>query len=128
VDALDGQPGPRHHLLGWDGADNEERIALLLRALEGVTDRGCRYKAVVIVAFPDGSEIRAEGQCEGVIAREPSGAGGFGYDPVFYLPERGQTMAEIPAGQKNRISHRARALRAIAAELKSRLPSQREAD
>jgi XTP/dITP diphosphohydrolase len=67
----------------------------------------------VAVAWPEGDVHTAEGRCEGVIGFEPRGTHGFGYDPVFYLPDRGQTMAELPPAVKNRISHRARAAQAV---------------
>jgi XTP/dITP diphosphohydrolase len=113
VDALGGEPGPLHHEKGWDGGDNDERIRILLRALEGQTDRRARFRAVIVVAFPDGRELVAEGDCEGEITRAPEGSGGFGYDPVFYLPELGCTMAELAPSAKNRVSHRARAAERI---------------
>jgi XTP/dITP diphosphohydrolase len=115
VDALGGEPGPLHHVRGWDGRDNEERIAILLRALAGVPPerRTARFRAVIVVAHPDGRIIDAEGACEGVIAPEPRGEGGFGYDPVFLLPELGLTMAELSPEEKNRHSHRAAAVRGL---------------
>jgi XTP/dITP diphosphohydrolase len=113
VDALGGEPGALHHERGWDGADNDERIAILLRAMEGHSDRRARFRAVIVVAFADGREIVAEGACEGEITLAPSGSGGFGYDPVFYLPDLGRTMAELTAAEKNRVSHRARAAERI---------------
>jgi XTP/dITP diphosphohydrolase len=117
VEALDGQPGPLHHILGWDGADSDERIAILLQRLRGVSDRAARYRAVVVVAFPDGSEIEGEGSCAGVIIDEPRGEGGFGYDPVFFLPQQGRTMAQLSFEEKNEISHRARAVASLAPRL-----------
>jgi XTP/dITP diphosphohydrolase len=117
VDALGGEPGPLHHRLGWDGADNDERIAILLRRLDGVRERAARFRAVIVVAFPDGREVVAEGTCEGTIAAVPSGSAGFGYDPVFFLPERGLTMAQLQPAEKNRTSHRARAVEALKTRL-----------
>ena len=120
VDALAGEPGPRHHVLGWDGQDNDERIRILLDALKDVPEgrRTARFRVVIVVAFPDGRTVQAEGQCEGVIARAPRGEAGFGYDPVFYLPALGRTMAELRAAEKNRLSHRARAAAAICPQLR----------
>jgi XTP/dITP diphosphohydrolase len=113
VDALDGAPGLRsaRYTLGSDAV----RYRALLRALDGVPEkrRGARFRCVAALALPDGREFITEGVCEGVIALAPKGEGGFGYDPVFYLPERGCMMAELPAEEKNRISHRARAAQAI---------------
>lgn len=111
VDALKGEPGALHHLHGWDGADQDERIAILLAALKDVPEgrRAARFRAVIVVATPEGGRLEAEGACEGVIAFASAGTGGFGYDPVFYLPERGKMMAELTASEKNLISHRGRA-------------------
>jgi XTP/dITP diphosphohydrolase len=109
VDALDGQPGPLHHRLGWDGAGQADRIRILLEALKHVPPgrRPARFRAAICVALPDGSLLEEEGTCEGVVAGAPTGSGGFGYDPVFYLPSLGRTMAELSAAAKNRVSHRA---------------------
>ncbi len=117
VDALGGAPGIRsaRYRLGSD----EVRYRALLRALEGVpaSQRTARFRCVAALVLPDGREFVTEGVCEGVITTEPRGEGGFGYDPVFYLPTHGCTMAELPAEEKNRISHRARAAAAMRAAL-----------
>ena len=118
VDALGGEPGPLHHVRGWDGADNDERIRILLEAMAGKTDRRARFKAVIVVALPDGRELVGEGACEGVITDTPAGHGGFGYDPVFFVPELGKTMAELSSEEKNRISHRARAAQKLLSALR----------
>lgn len=123
VDALGGEPGPLHHERGWDpspGGGDAERIQILLRALEGVPPqrRTARYRAVLAVALPDGRVIEAEGACEGVIVDQPAGEGGFGYDPVFYLPDLGRSMAQLSQEEKNRISHRARAAAALRGRLR----------
>ncbi len=112
VDALGGAPGIRS--ARYTPGSDVERFVTLLNHLEGVPweQRTARFRCVIAIAPPDGEVRFAEGVCEGVIATAPAGAGGFGYDPVFYLPELGCTMAELPAEQKNRISHRARALQA----------------
>ncbi len=119
VDALGGEPGPLHHLRGWDGANNDERISILLGRLKGVSDRRARFRAVIVVAFPDGREIEAEGVCEGLVAERPSGHEGFGYDPVFLLPELGRTMAQLSFEEKNQVSHRARAAAAVCGRLRA---------
>ena len=115
VDALDGAPGvhsARYGPKGHDGTD-AERIAYLLENLKDVPDekRTARFVCVITCLFPDGRKIVARGECPGVILHETRGAGGFGYDPVFYLPEYGMTYAELPPEKKNEISHRGRALR-----------------
>jgi XTP/dITP diphosphohydrolase len=88
--------------------------------------RTARYRAAVAVARPDGIVTVADGICEGAVARAPRGRGGFGYDPLFIATPDGRTMAELPADEKNRISHRGRALRAAEAALRAALSAQRE--
>jgi len=114
VDALGGQPGVHSARFGGPGASDRDKYLRLLELLQGVPDevRTARFRAAVCIATPVGETVIVEGTCEGVIAREPSGEGGFGYDPIFYIPERDQTMAEVPSDLKNRISHRARAIQA----------------
>jgi XTP/dITP diphosphohydrolase len=124
VDALNGEPGALHHERGWDpphAKDDAERIRLLLDALKDVPPerRAARYRAVIAVALPDGRLLQEDGACEGIIASAPSGEGGFGYDPVFYLPALGRTMAQLSRAEKNQISHRAVA----AAKMRERLAS-----
>ena len=121
VDALNGEPGALHHLKGWDGVDRNDRIAILLRSLEGVPagQRSARFRAVIVVALPEGTSIAVDGVCEGEITESSAGEGGFGYDPVFYLPERGVTMAQLTSAEKNEISHRAVAARKIKDRLRA---------
>jgi len=111
VDALGGQPGTRSARFAGEGTSDEDRYRLLLNKLEGLPweRRTARFRCVIAIATPQGEVRTAEGTCEGVIASEPKGEHGFGYDPVFYMPEHGQTMAELEPEVKNRISHRARA-------------------
>jgi len=115
VDALDGRPGVHTARFGGPGLTSEQRYQLLLSELEHVpqAQRTARFRCVVAVSWPEGLLGTAEGVCEGVIAMRPAGEGGFGYDPVFYLPERGKTMAELPATVKRRISHRGLAFASI---------------
>lgn len=123
VDALEGAPGIRS--ARYTPGSDEDRIAALLRHLEGVPweQRTGRFRCVLAVVSSDGALRFFEGICEGVIATEPAGEGGFGYDPVFYLPDRGCTMAQLPPGEKNRISHRARAVQAAIPLLRRLLSS-----
>lgn len=114
VDALGGAPGVRSARFA---ASDTERIARLLAAIEGARDRRARFRCVVAVVWPDGREELAEGIVEGRIAPAPRGAGGFGYDPIFVADELGVTFAAAPAGDKARVSHRARAVRALGAKL-----------
>jgi XTP/dITP diphosphohydrolase len=111
VDALDGAPGVYTARYGGEGLSDRERYLLLLEALEDVPDeeRTARFRCVIALVWPSGQEALTEGAVEGRIAREPRGEHGFGYDPVFYVPEYDRTMAELPARIKNQISHRARA-------------------
>jgi XTP/dITP diphosphohydrolase len=115
IDALGGAPGV--HSARYGGARRGEdvrRYELVLRQLEGVAwnERTARFRCIVAVATPDGQVETAEGVVEGVIAFEPRGEHGFGYDPIFFIPEFDCTMAQLPPETKNRISHRARAAQA----------------
>ena len=120
VDALGGAPGVHSARYGGEGLDDTGRWRLLLENMEGQARRTCRFVSVICCAFPDGSEIVSRGKCEGELALAPSGEGGFGYDPIFYLPELGRTMAQLTAEEKNRISHRGNALRAFQKEWEKR--------
>ena len=113
VDALGGGPGPRSARYGGPGLDDAGRAALMLRELAGVPDgqRGARYRAVVAIARPDGRLDSFDGVWEGSIGREPRGSGGFGYDPIFRLPD-GRAAAELSAAEKDALSHRGQAVRA----------------
>jgi XTP/dITP diphosphohydrolase len=121
VDALGGEPGPLHHAHGWDGENNDERLRILLSNLKDVPPekRTARFRIAVAVVFPDGRIYEEEGVCEGLIARQRSGFYGFGYDPIFYLPEKQKTFAQLSVEEKNEVSHRARAARALAPQLQT---------
>lgn len=125
VDALDGAPGVHSARYAGPGATDEQRFELLLRNLQGVPDveRTARFRCVVAFADPEqpGHVELREGSCEGLILLAPRGQGGFGYDPVFYVEELGQTFAEAAPQDKNRLSHRGRAMAAIADFLRQRL-------
>ena len=112
VDALDGAPGVYSARYGHKSSD-AERIAYLLEKLKDVPAerRTAKFVCVITCLWPDGRRIVARGECPGRILYEKHGAGGFGYDPVFYLPEYGMTYAELPPEKKNEISHRGNALR-----------------
>ena len=111
VDALNGAPGVYSARYGHKSSDGE-RTAFLLENMKDVPDgkRTAKFVCVITCLWPDGRKIVARGECPGVITHEVHGENGFGYDPVFYLPELGMTYAELPSEQKNAISHRARAL------------------
>jgi XTP/dITP diphosphohydrolase len=125
VDALDGQPGVHTARFGGPGLTPKQRYQRLLESLSSVPweRRSARFRCVVALAHDDVLIGTSNGICEGMIALEPAGEGGFGYDPVFYLPERNMTMAQLPPAEKNRISHRSRALAAIAPLLLAELSS-----
>ncbi|GAV21651.1 XTP/dITP diphosphatase [Carboxydothermus pertinax] len=112
VDALGGRPGVYSARYAGEPKDDFKNIQKLLQELKGVpaAKRTARFVAVLCLYFPDGHRVMARGECSGIILNELRGKGGFGYDPVFYLPEYGKTMAELPLEVKNKISHRARAL------------------
>ncbi len=111
VDALAGEPGPRAARFGGEGTTYGEKMSLLLERLKGVPtpERGCRFVCVIAIADPQGGVRLCRGECEGLVTEAPQGEGGFGYDPIFYLPERGLTMAQLSSEEKNAISHRGRA-------------------
>jgi len=115
VDWLQGAPGVRSARFAGEKASDAENNARLLELLAGVPEpaRTARFCCAMALVLPDGREWLVEGSCEGIIGREPQGQGGFGYDPIFYLPEFALTMAELEPAAKNRISHRARALARI---------------
>ncbi|MCX7911920.1 MAG: XTP/dITP diphosphatase [Dehalococcoidales bacterium] len=124
VDALGGAPGVYSARYAGEHATDRERISLLLERLRGIPEdkRTARFVCVIAIAAPDGKVALFRGECTGTIAGEPKGSGGFGYDPVFYLPELGRTMAELSPGEKNRLSHRARAAAKAREYLKSLRP------
>lgn len=114
VDALGGRPGVHSARYGGDGLSDEDRYRKLLQEMDGVPDaeRSARFRCAVCIASPSGIDFVVEDCVEGEILRQPAGSNGFGFDPVFFLPEQGKTMAELPADVKNVISHRGRAARA----------------
>ncbi len=115
VDALGGEPGPLSARYAGEGASDKERINYLLQRLKGVPweKRTARFKCVIAIATPDAEVEFCSGECRGFITFEPRGEQGFGYDPVFYLPELDKTMAELPLEIKNQISHRGQAARKV---------------
>ena len=122
VDSLGGRPGVFSARYAGEGATDRDNIAKLLSELRGIEDRNARFVCVLALVTPDGMEITVEGTCEGVIMTKPRGGGGFGYDPVFYLPELGKTMAELPPEKKNTLSHRARAAESLLKLLDEKAP------
>jgi XTP/dITP diphosphohydrolase len=118
VVALDGGPGVYTARYAGEGATYAENVAKLLGAMVGVTDRRARFRTVALLAYPDGTEVVAEGAVDGRIAESARGSEGFGYDPVFEPDEGGgRTFAELGTEAKHRLSHRGRAFRALAARM-----------
>lgn len=113
VDALGGEPGPLSARYAGEGASDRERVDYLLSRLKDVPreKRTARFRCVIAIATPDGEVELCSGECQGLITFEPRGEHGFGYDPIFFLPELDKTMAELPLEAKNRVSHRSQAAR-----------------
>ncbi|MEW6270583.1 MAG: RdgB/HAM1 family non-canonical purine NTP pyrophosphatase [Thermodesulfobacteriota bacterium] len=116
VDALGGAPGVRSARYGGPGLDDAGRCARLLRELAGTERRSARFRCVLALVQGD-DWVVGEGTLEGEITRAPRGTGGFGYDPVFLVAALGRTLAEVAPEEKNRISHRARAMQALLGKL-----------
>lgn len=123
VDYLGGEPGVYSaRYLGEDTSYEIKNQAIIDRLADAKEEeRTARFVSAIAAILPDGSELVTEGTVEGLIAHEPAGNGGFGYDPIFYLPEYGVTSAEIPIEKKNEISHRGKALEAMKIKLRERL-------
>lgn len=118
VDALDGAPGIYSARFSGVHGDDEANNDLLLEKLKGRIDRSAHYTCAIALARPDGSIVKAEGYLHGLIGHERIGTNGFGYDPLFYLPEYDMTTAQLEPAEKNRISHRAEALHKLVELLK----------
>ena len=121
VDALGGAPGVYSARYGGEGLDDAGRYRLLLSNLRGQPTRAAHFACAIACAFPNGDTLTAEGRCDGAIAYAPMGEGGFGYDPVFLVPEKAKTFGQLTAEEKSAISHRGRALQAFAAKLETYL-------
>ena len=121
VDALNGAPGVYSARYGGPELDDEGRYRLLLDNLRGQLDRRGKFVSCICCCFPNGDRVEARGECPGTIAYAPRGEGGFGYDPVFFLPQLKKTFAQLTAQEKNAVSHRGVALRAFQTELEKYL-------
>ena len=121
VDALNGGPGVYSARYGGEGLDDKGRYTLLLNSMRGQTTRAAHFACAIACAFPDGKTLTAEGRCDGAIAFAPMGEGGFGYDPVFLVPEKGKTFGQLTAEEKSVISHRGKALRDFSGKLETYL-------
>jgi len=115
VEALQGKPGIFSSRFAGENATDEERCQKLLKQMEGIplTKRKAAFVCAIAIASPQGKVQAVEGKCSGLISLSPRGTHGFGFDPIFLLPKLGKTMAELTPEEKNKISHRARALRKI---------------
>ena len=121
VDALNGEPGIYSARYGFDESlDDWGRLHLLLKNTEQVPDdrRQAKFVCVITMVTPDGQTIQARGEVHGMLLRAPAGQGGFGYDPIFYYPPLGKSLAEVTAEEKNQVSHRANALKVFYEKLK----------
>jgi XTP/dITP diphosphohydrolase len=115
VDALNGEPGNLSARYAGENASDEDRIKYLLSRLENVPleKRTARFRCVIAISNPNGELKICSGECRGVITMEPKGKEGFGYDPIFYIPPLGRTMAELTPEMKNQVSHRAQAAKKV---------------
>lgn len=122
VDALDGEPGIRSARYAGEDATDSDRVAFLLEKLNDTphTHWTARFRCVIALARPRGTVELFSGQCDGLIVNRPQGTIGFGYDPIFKIPELGKTMAELQLDEKNRVSHRGRAVQSMVATLRDR--------
>lgn len=121
VDALGGAPGVYSARYGGEGLDDEGRTRLLLENMKGQSPRTCRFVSVITCCFPNGDVLSARGECEGTVAFSPMGEGGFGYDPVFFVPGLKKTFAQLTAEEKNSMSHRGKALELFKVKLEDYL-------
>jgi XTP/dITP diphosphohydrolase len=124
VDTLGGAPGL--HSARYAAGSDADRVEALLDELRGVPweERTARFRCVLVIVTRTNEGFEAEGICEGMIATQPHGEGGFGYDPIFYLPEYASTMAQLTRAEKNHVSHRARAVQAARPRLKQLLRNE----
>ena len=126
VDALNGAPGVYSARYGGPGLDDAGRYRLLLENMRGVLDRKCRFVSAITLCMPSGDIVTARGECPGTLAYAPQGENGFGYDPIFFVPEKKKTFAQLTAEEKNAISHRGRALQLFQEKLSAYLAGQKE--
>ena len=126
VDALNGAPGVYSARYGGPGLDDAGRYRLLLENMRGVLDRKCRFVSAITLCMPSGDIVTARGECPGTLAYAPQGENGFGYDPIFFVPEKKKTFAQLTAEEKNAISHRGRALQPFQEKRSAYLAGQKE--
>ena len=124
VDALGGAPGVYSARYGGEELDDAGRYRLLLENMRGQLDRRCKFVSVITLCMPNGDVISARGECPGTLAYAPQGENGFGYDPVFFVPGKKKTFAQLTAEEKNAISHRGNALKLFQQKLADYLSSR----
>ena len=124
VDALNGAPGVYSARYGGPGLDDTGRYQLLLQNMRGMMDRRCKFVSAICCVFPGGDQVNAVGECHGTLAYAPQGSDGFGYDPIFFVPEQKKTFAQLSPEEKNAISHRGNALREFKTKLEIYLSAQ----
>jgi len=115
IDALDGRPGVKSHRFLGEHTSFPDKMSRILELMRSVPEgrRTCRFQCAVVAAFPSGRTFECMGSCEGAIGYTMTGSGGFGYDPIFYIPELRRYMAELTPGEKQSISHRGKALASV---------------
>lgn len=123
VDALSGEPGVYSARYAGEPSDDNKNMDKLLSKLQGVANRTARFKSVIAAVFSEEDILVSEGECEGVIIDEKRGDNGFGYDPIFYVEALSKTFAEMTDGEKNSLSHRGNAIRALKEQLALRMES-----
>ena len=121
ADCLNGAPGAYSARYGGEGVDDAGRYRLLLENMRGQMTRAAKFVGVITCCFPNGDVLSARGECPGTIAYAPMGEGGFGYDPVFFVPELKKTFAQLTPSEKNAVSHRGKAIRMFKSELEKYL-------
>ena len=121
VDCLNGAPGVYSARYGGEGLSDEQRYRMLLENMRGARTRTAHFTSCIACVFPNGDTLEAEGVCPGTIAFAPQGDGGFGYDPVFFLPELRKTYAQLTPEEKAAVSHRGKALAVLDVKLREYL-------
>ncbi len=117
VDALGGEPGVRSARYAGPHATDQQRVAKLLRAMQGQTNRKAAFECVISIAVPSGPALTYEARCEGLIAEAPAGEKGFGYDPIFFYPPLNKTFGQMTLAEKRGVSHRGKALNELRQEM-----------
>ena len=121
VDCLSGAPGVYSARYGGEGLSDEDRYKILLENMRGQLTRTAKFVSVITCCFPNGEVLSARGECPGTIAYAPMGDGGFGYDPVFFVPELKKTFSQLAPEEKNAVSHRGKALESFKEKLEEYL-------